>query len=185
LKRILLASLLFIFTTVVGNTESNNFVTIAPEPKNHAWWLRAEFHPFDVEVRGIPVGKMRATWCRATEFRKDLFPPDLASELDQSRGFSFTVDGSFDGSKTRQTALVGAYETCVGKKGSFLLVLAWPQGRAPVIRFVQEMGIPFGILMASTNSTLAVLHCLECDHFTRFKWDKSRRRFVQLSFRAD
>jgi hypothetical protein len=147
--------------------------------------LRAEFHPFDVEVRGIPVGKMRATWCRATEFRKDLFPPDLASELDQSRGFSFTVDGSFDGSKTRQTALVGAYETCVGKKGSFLLVLAWPQGRAPVIRFVQEMGIPFGILMASTNSTLAVLHCLECDHFTRFKWDKSRRRFVQLSFRAD
>jgi len=185
LKLILLALLFFNLTTAVGNTESNNFVTIAPEPTWRAWWLRAEFHPFDVEVRGIPVRKIRATWCKATEFRKDLFPPDLASDLDHSDGFSFAIDGSFDGSKTRQTALVGAYETCTGKKGSFLLVLAWPRGRAPVIRFVQEMGTPFGMLSASTDATLAVLHCMECDHFTKFKWDKSRRRFVQLPFRED
>jgi len=177
--------LFLILTTGVGNAESNNFVTMAPEPRWTAWWLRAEFHPFDVEVRGIPVRKLRATWCKATEFRKELFPPDLASDLDDIGGLSFTVDGSFDGSKTRQTALVGAYETCSGKKGSFLLILTWPQARAPVIRFVHEMGRPFGMLATSTDSTLAVLHCLECDHFTKFKWDKSRRRFVQLRFRED
>ena len=184
LKRILLASLFFALTTAIGNAELNNFVTIAPEPKSYAWWLRAEFHPFDVEVRGIPL-KMRATWCKATEFRKELFPPDRASDLDHSGGLSFTVDGSFDGSKTRQTALVGAYETCTGKKGSFLLILARPQARAPVIRFVHEMVRPFGMLTASTDSTLAVLHAMGCDHFTKFKWDKSRRRFVQLPFRED
>jgi hypothetical protein len=182
-KGILLAWLFFILTTAVGNTESNNFISIAPD--SDAWWLSAEFHPFDVEVRGIPVRKIRATWCKATEFRKDLFPPGPASDLDHSGGFSFAVDGFFDGSKTRQTALVGAYETCTGERGSFLLILAWPQGRAPVIRFAHEMGIQFGMLKTSTDSTLVVLHCMECDHFTKFKWDKSKRRFVQLPFRED
>jgi hypothetical protein len=78
MKGILLASLFFILTTAVGNTESNNFVNIAAG--GYAWWLSAEFHPFDVEVRGIPVGKIRATWCKATEFRKDLFPPGWVIE---------------------------------------------------------------------------------------------------------
>ena len=180
MKAILLASLFFILTTAVGNTESNNFVSIAPEPKGSAWWLRAEFHPLDVEVRGIPVGKIRATWCKATEFRKDLFPPGTEGDLEHSGRLSFTVGGSFDGSKTRQTALVGAYEACTGKKGSFLLVLAWPQGRAPVVRFIREMDMPFGMLTVSTDSTLIVSHCMGCDHVTKFKWDKSRRGFVHI-----
>jgi hypothetical protein len=184
MKGVLLASLFFILVTAVGNTQSNNFVTIAPEPEDarSAWWLRSEFHPFDLEVRGIPVSKIRATWCKATAFRQDLFPPGLASDLDHSGGLSFAVDGFFDGSKTRQTALVGAYETCAGKRGSFLLILAWPQGGAPVIRFVHEMGIPFGMLMAA-DDTVTVFHCIDCSHFTEFRWDKSKRRFVQLPFR--
>jgi hypothetical protein len=183
MKGVLLASLFFVLTTAAGNSESNNFITIAPD--SDAWWLSAEFHPFDLEVRGIPIRKIRPTWCKATEFRKDLFPPGPASDLDHSGGFSFAVDGFFDGSKTRQTALLGAYETCAGKRGSFLLILAWPQGKAPVIRFVHEMGIPFGMLRASPDSTLVVLHCMECDNFTKFKWDRSKRRFVQLPFRED
>jgi hypothetical protein len=178
MKSILLASLFVILTTVVGNAQSNNFVTIKPEPKNYAWWLRAEFHPFDVKVRGIPVGKIRSTWCKATEFRKDLFPPEPASDLNHNSALSFAVDSFFDDTKTRQTALIGAYETCTGDRGSFLLVLAWPQGRSPVIRYVHEMGIPFGILRASSDSTIAVFHCMACDHVTRFTWDKSKRRFT-------
>jgi hypothetical protein len=180
MKRILLASLLLMLTVAAGKAESNDFVGIAPEPSIYAWWLRARFQPFERQVRGIPVGKIRATWCRATEFRKDLFPPDAASDLAQS-DLSFSIDGYFDGSKIRQTALIGAYETCGGERGSFLLVLARPQGKSPAVRFVDE--IPdqqFGLLAASPDSTIHVFHCMDCDHRTSFKWDKSKRRFARL-----
>jgi hypothetical protein len=183
MKGILLASSFFILATAVGNAQSNAFVSIAPKPENFAWWLRAEFHPFDRDVRGIPVGRIRTSWCKATEFRQDLFPPGLAADLDYSGGLSFAVDGFFDGSKTKQTALLGAYETCIGKKGSFLLILAWPQGKGLVIRFVHEMGISFGMLTAVGN-TVTVFHCIECNDLTQFRWSKSKRRFVQLPFRA-
>jgi hypothetical protein len=179
MKAILSALLLVSLCTTLSNAQSDDFVKLAPEPSSYAWWLRAEFHPFDVAVRGIPVGKLRATWCKATEFRKELFPPDLATDLDQSDGLSFAADGFFDGSKVKQTALVGAYEACDGKRGSFLLVLAWPRDNAPVVRFVHEMSIPFAMLEV-TNSTVVVFHCMECDHVTKFKWDKSKGRFAQL-----
>jgi hypothetical protein len=84
MKSVLLASVVFVLTTEVGSAQSNSFVSIVPD----AWWLRAEFHPFEAEVQGIPVGKVRAAWCKATEFRKDQFPPDPASDLDQSGGLS-------------------------------------------------------------------------------------------------
>jgi hypothetical protein len=181
MKSILLASLIFILTTEVGSAQSNSFVSIVPEPSYYAWWLRAEFHPFEVEVRGVPVGKIRAAWCKATEFRKDLFPPDAAADLDQSGGLSFAIDGFSDGSKTMQTALIGVYETCGGERGPFLLILARPQGRAPAIRFVHEMPAePFGMLAALPDATIQVFHCMSCDHVTSFKWDKPKRRFMRL-----
>ena len=179
MKAILSALLLVCLSATSSNAQSNDFVKLALQPSGYAWWLRAEFHPFDIVVRGIPVGKLRATWCKATEFRKDLFPSDLATDFDHSGGLSFTADGSFDGSKVKQTALVGAYEACDGKRGSFLLVLAWPQDNAPVVRFVHEMSIPFAMLRV-INSTVVVFHCMECDHVTEFKWDKSKGRFTQL-----
>jgi hypothetical protein len=181
-KAILSALLLVSRCATLSNAQSNDFVKLAPQPSGYAWWLRAEFHPFDVVVRGIPVGKLRATWCKATEFRKDLFPSDLATDLDQSGGLSFAADGFFDGSKVKQTALLGAYEACDGKRGSFLLVLAWPQDHAPVVRFVREMSMPFAML-GVTNATVVVFHCMECDHVTEFKWDKSKGRFTRLRAR--
>jgi hypothetical protein len=181
-RDILSALLLVTLCAAAGNAQSNDFVKLAPQPSSYAWWLRVEFHPVDVAVRGIPVGKLRATWCKATEFRKDLFPSDLATDFDQSGGLSFAIDGFFDGSKVKQTALVGAYQACDGKRGSFLLVLAWPQDGAPVVRFVHEMSIPFAMLSA-TKSTIVVFHCMECDHVTQFKWNVSKRRFVQLQAR--
>ncbi|AMN44673.1 hypothetical protein [Rhodoplanes sp. Z2-YC6860] len=182
MKDILSALLLVTLCATVSNAQPGDFVTLAPQPSGYAWWLRAEFHPADIMVRGIPVGKLRPTWCKATEFRKDLFPADLATDLDQTGGLSFAADGFFDGSKVKQTALVGAYETCDGKRGSFLLVLAWPRDDAPVVRFVHEMSIPFAML-GMRHSTIVIFHCMECDHVTEFKWDKSNRRFAQLRAR--
>jgi hypothetical protein len=162
MRRALLAGIFSALTTVVGDAQQNNFLSVAPEPQVYAWWLRTEFHPFDVEVRGISIGKIRATWCKATEFRKDLFPSNLQSELDQSRGLSFAVDGFFNGSKTKQTALVGVYESCAGEKGTFLLVLDSPRSGPPTIRFIQEMPADhqFAMLRALPDSTILVFHCM-------------------------
>jgi hypothetical protein len=185
MKRILLAWALFILAAVAGKTESNNFVSIAPEPSSYAWWLRAQFQPFEEHVRGIPIGNIRATWCKVTEFRKDLFPPGPASDLEQN-SVSFSIDGYFDGSRIRQTALIGVYETCSGKRGSFLLVLARPQGMSPTVRFLYEMPeLQFGVLAMLPDWTIQVFHCMECDHVTSFKWDKSKKRFRLLKTRGE
>src|SRR5215468_6307075 len=47
-----------------------------------AWWLRTRYHPFGKEVRGIPLAKVHSTWCKANEFRKDLFPKELAASFE-------------------------------------------------------------------------------------------------------
>lgn len=182
MKRILLLWSFLILATTTCQAQSNSFVTIAPQPSYYAWWLRAQFRPFEVQVRGIPIAEISATWCKATEFRKDLFPPEAAADIEPGHG-SFSIDGHFDGSKLRQTALIGVYETCSGQRGSFLLVLAHPQSKLPEIRFRHEFpGAEFGVLMVLPDATIQVFHCMECDNFTGFRWDKSMKRFLRLRF---
>jgi hypothetical protein len=186
MMRILPAGLFAILSVTAGAAQSNDFVTIVPEPAYYAWWLRAKFHPFETQVRGVPIGRIRATWCKASEFRKELFPPDLARDFEHGDGLAFSIDGHFDGSKVDQAALIGVYETCAGQRGSFLLVLARRPGKPPDIRFLHEFPeLEFGILSALPDSTIDVFHCMECDHVTRFKWDKSRRRFVRIKPRDE
>jgi hypothetical protein len=183
IMRCVLAAALPFFAMAIANAQQSNFVNTAPEPSNYAWWLRTEFHPFGEKVREIPIGQIRPTWCKATEFRTDLFPPNLASDFDHNGGLSFSVDGFFDGSKTKQTALLGVYESCAGERGTFLFVLAWPRNGQPKIRFVHEMPNEhqFAVLGPVRNSTISVFHCMECDHLTQFKWDKSKGRFLRLA----
>jgi hypothetical protein len=159
----------------IGHAQQG-FVTLAPEPSYYAWWLRAAFHPFETQVRGIPIQKIRSTWCKASEFRRDLFPP----ELELNDGLSFAVDGFFDGSNLKQTALVGAYESCAGAKGTFLLILRWPRQGSPTIRFIKEMPTDrqFAILEARPDSSIIVWSCMCCDSASRLKWDRSRGRFA-------
>jgi len=38
----------------------------------------------------------------------------------------------------------------------------------------------FGMLAALPDSTIQVLHRLECDHTTKFKWDNSSKRLLRL-----
>ena len=180
-KRVLQACLFFLFlSSAAGHAQSNHFVTVAPEPSYYAWWLRAQFHPFETQVRGIPLGEIHANWCKATEFREDLFPPDFAPDFAQNDA-SFSVDGNFDGSKTRQTALIGVYETCSGERGSFLMVIARPQGKSAAIRFLHEMpAVQFGILKALPDSTIQVFHCMDCDNVTAFRWNRSKKRFLRV-----
>ncbi len=178
---IVLALALAIVPAIASAQEKRPFLKILPAPDTYAWWLRLEYHPFGTDVRGIPVARIRTGWCKANELRRELFPLEEAKSFEGS-GLSFAVDGFFDGSKTKQTALVGVYETCKGEHGVFLLVLARPQGKPPAIKFVQE--IPgereFAMVYAEDASTIAVQHCMECDHFSKYRWNKARRRFVLL-----
>ena len=84
--------------------------------------------------------------------------------------------------KTRQTALVGVYQTCKGQRGAFFLILARPDGKPPAVRFLVE--IPgereFAMVDAVDASTIAVFHCMECDHVSKYKWNTTKRRFVLL-----
>ncbi len=159
------------------------FVTLDPEPAGYAWWLRARFHPFETAVRGVPVQVISKTWCKASEFRRDLFPKDL----DFDPGLSFSLDGHFDGSKNRQTALVGAYETCDGATGSFVLILEWhPQG-PPAVGFLDERKTDhqFQILRAGRGGSIMAWSCMSCDSGGQLKWNRSKRRFVWTSFSGD
>jgi len=177
MKRILLVIGLALTPAIVHAAE-RPFMETTPGPE--AWWLRTEYHPFGKEVRGFPVAKIRADWCKANEFRKDLFPKELAASLEAKS--PFTADGFFDGSKTRQTALVGAYETCAGKRGVFFLIMSRPEGKPAEISFVREFPgeREFAALDAFKDGTIVVFHCLECDSATQFRWSRVRKQFVRV-----
>jgi hypothetical protein len=170
----------------ISEAEDKPFLTLSPTPEGYAWWLRTEYHPFGTDVRGIPAGRIHRGWCKVNEVRKELFPADLAQSF-EGEGSPFAVDGFFDGSKTRQTALVGVYETCKGARGAFLLIVAWPKGKPPMIRHVVEPPDErqFAVVFASNDGTVALQHCLECDHVSQYRWNKSRKRFVLLPARDE
>jgi hypothetical protein len=156
-------------------------VTVRPEPKSDVWWLRAEFHPRDTEIRGIPVNKIRAHWGRAGEFTPDMFPAETLVENGydhlKETGLSFSVQGSFDGSRLSQTALIGVYETCARKKGRFFLIFDTGTKRVRFLDTDDSAKEQFAVI-GSDGRTLHIFYCLECDNVSTVRWDRARKRFV-------
>jgi hypothetical protein len=181
-----IAAILSASIPAVGLPEDKPFLTTSPTPDNEAWWLRTEYHPFGMDVRGIPATRIRAGWCKVNELRRDMFPAEQAQYFGDNQS-PFAVDGFFGRSKTKHTALVGVYESCKGKRGAFLLIVAWPTGKPPLIRHLVELPgeRQFAVVSASDDATITLQHCLECDHISEYKWDKSRKRFVLLPERND
>jgi hypothetical protein len=186
-RKLLQAILLAVFLgPTIGVAQDKPFLTTSPTPEYYAWWLRTEYHPFRADIRGIPAGKIRAGWCKVNELRRDMFPDDLALYFGDDKS-PFAVEGFFDGSKTKHTALVGVYQTCKGARGAFLLIVGWPADKPPVIRHLVELPGErrFAVVSASGDSTITLMHCLECDHTSEYKWNRSKRRFVLLPGRSD
>ena len=179
--RAVLSSIFLLAGSAIGCAQDEPFLTTSPTPEYEAWWLRTEYHPFGTDVRGIPAAKIRSGWCKVNELRRDLFPADLAEYFGKDPS-PFAVDGFFDGSKTRHTALVGVYQSCKGARGAFLLIVAWLEGKPPVIRHLVELPgeRQFAVVSASDGSIITLQHCLECDHTSEYKWSKRRKRFVLL-----
>jgi len=189
MRKLLLALFSAIFLvagTAIGVSQDKPFLTTSPTPDYYAWWLRTEYHPFGSDIRGIPVAKIRPGWCKVNELRRDMFPDDLAVYFGDNKS-PFAVDGFFDGSKTKHTALAGVYESCKGERGAFLLIVAWRAGKPPLIRHLVELPgeRQFAVVSASDDATITLQHCLECDHVSEYKWSRSKKRFVLLPSRSD
>jgi hypothetical protein len=186
LLQAILAAIVLLGSPMAGRAQDKPFLVTSPTPEGYAWWLRTEYRPFGADIRGIPAAKIRSGWCKVNELRRDMFPADEATYFGDDQS-PFAVDGFFDGSKTKHTALVGAYETCKGERGAFLLIVAWPEGKPPFIRHVVELRgkTQFAVVSASSDGTITLQHCLECDHASQYKWDRSRKRFMLLPDRAE
>jgi hypothetical protein len=176
MKRLLLAVVLAILATAAHAQQP--FATVTPG--NEAWWLRTSFNPMHTDVRGIPVGKIRRTWCKATEFTRDLMPKQ---EMEQEKsgqvmdevGLAFSFTGNFDRSKTKQVALVGVYQECAGKKGSFLLII---DESTQKVRFLDTTPseTQFAILSVHKND-IVLAGCMECDAGGVLRWNAKRQAF--------
>jgi hypothetical protein len=179
-------AIFFALVPTIGYSQQDSFLKTAPDTKSEAWWLRTEYHPFGKDVRDIPAAKIRGGWCKVNELRRDMFPATHAESFGDDQS-PFAVDGFFDGSKTRHTALVGVYESCKGERGAFLLIVAWRAGKPPLIRHLVELPgeRQFAVVSASDDATITLQHCLECDHVSEYKWSKSKKRFVLLPSRSD
>lgn len=175
-----LASLAAVGLSLSAACGAEQFVTVRPQPSGDAWWLRADFNALNTSVRGIPVARIRPDWCKATEFTRDAFPPELLVENGQDvlaeSKLSFSVEGAFDGSKIKQTALVGVYKTCRGQKGRFVLIL---DSDSRKVRFVDARPAKdrFSAL-ATDGRSVTVVYCLECDITATVRWDRARARFI-------
>jgi len=177
-------SCVFVFTAAAARAEQS-FMTLDETSGGGAWWVVAEFRPFTTEVRGIPVNKIRKSWCKATELRKDLLPKEIVIDQnggsDSMEGYSFALEGNFDGSATKQIALVGVYEECSGKTGHFFMILDQPVVGRTKVRFLSSAQDPHPFAALTVDDkTITVWACLECDYFATLKWDRKRRKFVWL-----
>lgn len=181
---VIAALCVFVFTAGAARAQQQPFMTVDRNAlRDTAWWVIAEFHPSTTEVRGIPVSKIDKSWCKATEFRKDLLLKDVVMEggRDSMKGFEFAVEGNFDGSAKKQVALVGVYEDCSGTTGSFFMVLDRPAAGLPKVRFLSSSPDPhpFAALTVS-DKKVTVWGCLECDNHATLEWDRKQRKFVWL-----
>jgi hypothetical protein len=178
MKRILLSVACIVLSAVAWAQPA--FVTLDPEPKLDAWWLRARFNPTHAEIRGIPVAQIRRDWCKASEITREAIPPELlvedGTDLLKLTGFTFSVEGNFDRSATPQVALVGVYETCRGERGAFLLIIDKDSKR---VRFLdtRKTEHQFAALLRD-GDTIHVTYCLECDVGAKLRWSRSKKAFA-------
>jgi cytochrome c551/c552 len=168
--------------------QPQEFITFSPDPakpwqSKTAWWLLAEFHPNSKTIREIPVNKIDSGWCYANEFAKELFPLDVLggflglNEILQERN-SFSITRKFDGIN-KITVLVGVYQTCEKKTGTFLIGLNNSKKNKQVV-FLEKFDTPFFAFLSNGNKqSFELWDCYACDGNLVYEWNKSSRTFVK------
>jgi hypothetical protein len=142
--------------------------------------LGADFHPFGQTVRGIPIKEISQNWCKANEFTDELFPNELANVSPaadvaaiKKAGGSFSLAENFDG-VNQLTALVGVYETCEKKVGTFLMLLnSKANGKSGIAFLKQYDKAFFAFLMPRPNNRILFADCFGCDGGLIYTWTGS------------
>ncbi len=181
MKRLALAVLFAAFATAA---QAQGFYTL--KKGSEAWWLRASFNPMHTEVRGIPVKAIRRNWCKATEYTgellKDLLAQEQAGQTMKEASLAFAVEGHFDRSTVKQVALVGVYQACGGKKGSFLLII---DAGTKKVRFVDPTpGEAQFAAVGADKHDIIFTSCLECDGGSVLRWNAKRKMFAWVPQRG-
>ena len=83
---------------------------------------------------------------------------------------SFALVGTFNGI-SEHTALVGVYETCAGKAGTFLMFLKTNQkSQSEIVQLRKFENTFFAFLMPVSNNSIMFADCYGCGGNTIYTW---------------
>ena len=142
-----------------------------------AWWLQdMDIRPNGQSVSGVSIeqlnahrGEAAAPWCSANAISRASFralSPATQAEIDQSMtdtvSANFAVRGANITGTGPQDAIVGAFQTCDGRIGSFLLIT--DRELDPNIVQLEEWLDSRGLIwVRARDGGLFVGSCFECD----------------------
>lgn len=148
---------------------------------NVAWWLRdMDVRPTGTLVSGVPIATLNAhrggsetPWCAVNALSRRSFAAasgEVQAEIDQSMAdtaaANFALHGANITGSGPQDAVVGAFKTCDGQVGSFLLITD-RETRPGVVRLEEWPDWKGLIWLREREGGLYVGSCFECDAETR------------------
>lgn len=142
-----------------------------------AWWLRdMDIRPTGRSVSGVSIealnahrGEASAPWCSANAVSRASFrasSPGTQAEIDQSMtdtaSASFAIRGANITGTGPQDAVVGSFQTCDGRIGSFLLITD-RDIRPHIVQLEEWLDWKGLIWVREREGGLFVGGCFECD----------------------
>jgi hypothetical protein len=174
--------LVFSVLLLTSCTAPKEFIHINPEPEKSAWFLRAQYSPNGIEIRGIPVSKINPDWCAANELKKDEYLGKLSQHekngIENLDDINFSITGKFDG-KAEMTAVTGIYKTCSGDLGNFLLVIKENDNKNEFVSLLNLSNQPAFTTLHKSNedNKIRVWWCLNCDGISTLYWNEDKNGF--------
>lgn len=142
-----------------------------------AWWLRdMDVDPDGGAVSGVSIAALNAhrgagktPWCAANAMSRSSFTSEssaVRAEIDQSMAdtaaANFAIHGVNITGSGPQDGVVGAFETCDGQVGSFLLITD-RETRPNIVRLEEWSDWKGLIRLQERDDGLFVSSCFECD----------------------
>lgn len=148
-----------------------------------AWWLRdMDIRPDGTLVSGVSIAALNAhrggaktPWCAANALSRQSFTAEssgVRAEIDQSMAdtaaANFAIHGVNITGTGPQDGVVGAFKTCDGQVGSFLLITD-RETRPNIVRLEEWPDSKGLIRLQERDDGLFVSSCFECDAEERIR----------------